>query len=227
MKYSFLCALVFVLANTQAYAEDATSAVRTAVEECHKWAESEQAYEFPPTWSQVVGAPDFSDEANTVTSVFLSSKYPMLIETYYIESLQRTGATHPDLILPATQRLCSVKWVNTSSGKYRWRLRPVEIGNVWSNLGVLPVEVVQQQFTQLLASHVDNPAYVEHPVNENSVPSGGLRIFSLCNNKYHLGYGIRPDGIGEGGDGRWSVSISVGRAAKLPTNPALASCPGS
>lgn len=218
MKYVLSAALAVALA-VPANAQTTETAVRSAIEECFGWVESAKTQDFTSSWVNVVNDAHRSDTDNSMTQVYLSSQFPLEITTKIINGEDISGNY-------IVVRDCTVKPVDPSRGQYRYRLRPVEIGGTWNNLGTLPLEAVEQQLVELQRSLAEDSTYVQDLDDARIYSHGNNMTFWRCSSEDTLYFDVLPDGVIEGRGG-WSVRVHYASIPFPRSTSSRARCPAS
>lgn len=217
------CLLAPLALTTPALAQTPSGAVHDAFEICRTWVEGDAplylAFESHPDWVGVWSDHSEPEGATRAQLTLLSSRAPLEIETLEI-------ATPADAPNPYVARTCKIRQVDPAKGRYRYKLRLIEIGNTWDNLAPLPLDEAQRQILGIQETLRADQTLVAYTNEDRTITHGDNPLFVLCDSKRILYYDIAPKGVTGGEARNWYVSVfSDGRSS--PDAEILLNCPSS
>lgn len=219
-KHCIFLALASLPYAGQAVAQSSDAPVVDAFELCLEIAQGAGSVMPPDEWHRVVVRPH---RDGTSTQVYLSTSYPLSMQV-------RAGPlTHPITSEEIPSGYCEIGQVETDTGEFRWRLRPVEVGNAWDSLSPLSSAESREQVLQIQEHLRENDEYAIDEDPGRPSPHGQNMMFFHCDFRHLLFTQVLPDGALETSQS-WTISVvyaaepQFGKDSSIPDG-VRAGCP--
>lgn len=205
------CALIFAAGDVRAESHE----IANATEHCIQFSSEAEHIAIPSGWVRVVDHLNESGQGSVETRIYLSPHRPLKITTEVVRLVNGFAAV----------KRCSVSTVDTSTGTFRYRMRPVEIGDVWENVRPFPNASDEHQLEVLQQAFAADPHFAEDLRDSRTIAHGRNRTFWNCQADYPTTVSLLPDGITEAEHSPWVIDVYYAPIGLSGSEEVLQNCP--
>jgi len=108
---------------------------------------------------------------------------------------------------------CSVDGPDVEDGRITWRSQRIEIGDIWAQATRIPEQTARLQLSQIADRLIEDPDFAMNSSPDRPAAHGENMMFQQCDLSRVLLVQLYPDGVLEGRNMGWSLSVTyVGEA---------------